>query len=274
MTRIVPGRSRDGGERRAAFTSRLSRRWLTGFIVVLIAGLPLVAAAQRQGLFGFGPRYGRYPNVAYDGRFAFVRAEYARYRGWSADYPTMEQNLNTILREVTTLRPHPDGTNIYTFDDPELFRNPLAYLSEPGYWYPSEQEALGLRQYLRKGGFLIADDFHFQEEWVVFENAMHRVLPEARIVPLEMSHPIFNTFFRIDTLRVPYPGRLGEMGLMGEFFGIHEDNDPRKRLQVVINYNIDLGDYVEWSAAELYNPLSTNEAYKFMINYVIYALTH
>ena len=33
-------------------------------------------------------------------------------------------------------------------------------------------------------------------------------------------------FFAIKSLDVPYPGRLGEMGLMGEFYGIHEDNDP------------------------------------------------
>jgi uncharacterized protein DUF4159 len=89
-----------------------------------------------------------------------------------------------------------------------------------------------------------------------------------------VSHPIFNTFFQIDSLKVPYPGRLGERGLMGEFFGIHENNDPSRRLTVMINYNIDIGDYVEWSGENLYNREATNEAYKFMINYVIYGLTH
>jgi hypothetical protein len=164
-------------------------------------------------------RYSRLPNVAYDGRFTFVRAEYARYGGWAADYPAMETNLNTILRDITELRPHDGGTNVFTFDDAELYRFPISYLSE-------------------------------------------------------LSHPIFNTFFQIKSLRVPYPGRLGEQGLMGEFFGIHEQNDPTRPLQVIINYNIDLGDYVEWSAENLYNKESTNEAYKFMVNYVIYGLTH
>ena len=250
------------------------RRLLIWLIVALIVGVPLVAVAQRRGFFGFDSRYGRYRNVAYDGRFTFLRAAYARYSGWAADYPTMETNLNTILREITELRPHTDGTNVYKFDDPELFRHPVAYLSEPGYWYPDDKEVLGLRQYLQKGGFLIADDFHFPNEWAVFERAMRRVLPTARIDRLELSHPIFNTFFQIKSLRVPYPGRLGEQGLMGEFFGIHEENDTSRRLQVIINYNIDLGDYVEWSAQDLYNPQSTNEAYKFVINYVIYGLTH
>jgi hypothetical protein len=252
----------------------VTTRRLVVVAVLVIVGMPLIAAAQRGGFFGFGSRFRQLPNAVYDGRFTFVRAEYARYGGWAADYPAMETNLNTILKEITEVRPHPRGTNVYSFDDPELFKYPLAYLSEPGYWYPGEREVAGLRDYLQKGGFLIADDFHFPEEWAVFERAMRRVLPNARIDRLELTHPVFNTFFQIKSLSVPYPGYLGERGLMGEFYGIHEDNDPRRSLQVVVNYNIDLGDYVEWSAQELYNPQSTNEAYKFMINYVVYGLTH
>jgi len=166
------------------------------------------------------------------------------------------------------------GSNVHTFDDPQLLKYPIAYLSEPGYWFPNEGEVLGLRDYLHKGGFLIVDDFHFPNEWNVFEAAIRQVVPDARIERLDRTHSIFDTFFRIDTLEVPYPGRLGEQGLMGEFFGIHEGNDRNRRLMVVINYNIDLGDYVEWSGENLYNPQSTNEAYKFMINYIIYGMTH
>lgn len=244
---------------------------LLGLLVVLT--LPLAAVAQRRGFFGGDGRFGRYRNVAYDGRFTVVRAEYATYGSWAADYPTMERNLSTILNEITSLKPWTDGSNVYTFDDPAMLKYPLVYLTEPGYWVPSEEEALGLRQFLAKGGFLIVDDFHFGQEWAVFERGMRRVLPSARIDRLDLSHPIFHTFFEIDTLRVPYPGRLGEQGLMGEFFGIHQDNDRSKPLSVVINYNNDLGDYVEWSGEHLYNPLMTNEAYKFMINYVIYGMT-
>lgn len=247
------------------------RRRLVFAAILLLTAMPTAWAAQRQF---FRSRYRPLPNVAYDGRFTFVRVAYAQYGGWAADYPTMEQNLNQIVREITEIRPHPGGTNVHTFDDPNLNRFPISYLSEPGYWFPDENEVLGLRQYLQRGGFLIADDFHFPNEWAVFEQAIRRVLPNARIERLELSHPIFNTFFRIKTLRVPYPGRLGEQGLMGEFFGIHEGNDPTRRLQVIINYNIDLGDYVEWSAEDLYNPQSTNEAYKFVINYLVYGLTH
>jgi hypothetical protein len=251
------------------------RRLVFWLAALLAAALPLAAAAQfRGGVFGRTARSTRYENVPYDGRFTFARVQYARYGGWAADYPLMEDNLTKILQEITELRAHVGRSNVHTFDDPELLKYPVAYLSEPGYWFPSPSEALGLRHYLHKGGFLIVDDFHFDNEWAVFERAMRSVLPNARIDRLELTHPIFNSFFRIKSLVVPYPGRLGERGLMGEFYGIHEENNPERRLTVIVNYNIDIGDYVEWSAQDLYNVESTNEAYKFMINYLVYGLTH
>jgi len=246
---------------------------LIGILVVaaLLATLPALAQRSRRFGFGWDPRPTN--TVAYDGRFVIVRLWYAGHSGWSFDYPDMEQNLALILGDMTAIPLHPDGNTIFRMDDPELLNFPIAYLSEPGYWYPSDSEADGLRTYLAKGGFLIVDDFHFEREWRVFEAAMHKVLPEARIERLDVSHPVFNTFFAIDSLEVPYPGRLGQSGLMGEFYGIHEGNDPAGRLMVVINYNMDIGDYMEHSGRGFYAVDPTNEAFKFGVNYFVYGLT-
>jgi hypothetical protein len=212
------------------------------------------------------------PNVPYDGRFTFARIKYTVYRrsGWEFDYPTMERNLMTMMQEVTSLAPHVAGSNIHTLDDPELLNYPVAYLSEPGYWIPNESEVLGLRTYLAKGGFLIVDDF-MRGEWRNFETQILRVLPGARIDRLDLSHPVFDSFFRINTLDMVYPH---DPGLQAEFLGIHEDNDPTRRLMVVINYNNDIGDYMEWSGHNWWPVNTTNEAYKFAINYIVYALSH
>lgn len=246
-------------------------RWMVGLLLVL-AVLPL--AAQRRG-FGGGRNFA--PPIpaasAYDAKFAIVRLWYPNFPGWSYDYPDMEQNLNKILPAVTAITPSPAGGNVLRMDDPELLKFPIAYLSEPGYWYPSESEVLGLRTYIEKGGFLIVDDFMLGNEWNVFEVAMQRVLPQAKITRLELSHPVFNTFFAIKTLDVPYPGRPGEQGLMGEFYGIYENNDPTKRLSVVINFNMDIGDYMEHSGEGRFAVDPSNEAYKFGINYLMYGMT-
>ncbi len=146
------------------------------------------------------------PNAPYDGRFTFARIRYTVYRrsGWEFDYPTMERNLMLMMREVTALRPHVLESNIHTFDDPELMKYPIAYLSEPGYWIPSDAEVEGLRKYLAKGGFLIVDDF-LQGEWYNFEEQIRRVLPRARIDRLDLSHTVFDSFFSITTLNMDYP---------------------------------------------------------------------
>ena len=252
--------------------TRRSIRWL-GILLVLALALPV--EAQRGGRrFGFGGLPRASTSVPYDGRLVIVRLWYPYYPGWSYDYPDMEENFTVILKDITSLRMHPDGSNIFRMDDADLMQFPIAYLSEPGYWYPSESEAQGLRTYLAKGGFLIVDDFHFEEEWRVFEAAMRKVLPEGKIERLGLSHPVFNNFFAINSLDVPYPGQLGERGLMGEFYGIHEDNDPSKRLMVVINYNMDIGDYMEHSGRGWYAAGPTNEAFKFGVNYFMYGLTH
>lgn len=242
--------------------------WLAGLL--LAAALPIVAAVQSGFRFGFG-----YRNAPYDGRVALLRVRYQGYPGWAYDYPAMEHNLARVLHDITMIRPNLEAADVLDLDDPQLFRYPLAYLSEPGYWFPSPTEAEGLRTYLQKGGFLIVDDFHFPNEWAVFETAMRRVLPSARIHRLDASHPIYNSFFAIESLDVPYPGTSGPNALMGEFYGIFEDNDPRKHLMVVINYDMDLGDYLEWSAdpRNRYSLVPTNEAYKFLINYLVYGLT-
>jgi hypothetical protein len=251
--------------------SRTVRRLGIAVLVTVIAVLSLHAQGRR---FRFGTPPPDSSRLPYDGRFTIVRLWYPYYGGWSYDYPDMERNLTLILSDLTYVRPRPDGSNILRMDDPELMKFPLAYLSEPGYWYPTDSEANGLRTYLVKGGFLIVDDFHFQDEWGVFEAAMRKVLPGGRIERLAQAHPVFHSFFSIASLDVPYPGRLGQNGLMGEFYGIHEDNDPEKRLMVVINYNMDIGDYMEHSGRGFYAVDPTNEAFKFGVNYIIYGLTH
>lgn len=242
----------------------LSRAW--------VAGLAVVGAVVAGGTVAGQRWVGIEPNVGYDGRFTFARIRYTVYRrsGWEFDYPAMERNLMTMMQEVTALRPHTRGSNIHTFDDPELLKYPVAYLSEPGYWHPSESEVLGLRTYLAKGGFLIVDDF-MRGEWRNFETQMRRVLPHARIEELPLSHPVFDAFFRIRTLDMAYPH---DPYLKAVFLGIHEDNDPGRRLMVVINYNNDIGDYMEWSGEGWWPVNVTNEAYKFAINYLVYAMTH
>lgn len=243
-----------------------------GIVMVVALTLLVPLAAQRRDgrRFGLGGEPRAANTVDYDGRFTIVRLWYPHYGGWSYDYPDMEQNLTLILNELTLVRARTDGSSILRMDDPELMKFPIAYLSEPGYWYPSDSEVAGLRTYLNKGGFLIVDDF-VGNHWYNFEEKLKLVLPDARPVKLDVTHPIFDSFFRIESLDFYHPYF---QGAKSEFFGVYEDNDPAKRLMIIVNYNNDMAEYWEWSDVDFAPIELTNEAYKLGINYVIYAMTH
>ncbi len=220
-------------------------------------------------------------NAPYDGKFVFVRLRYEMSRNlgggffgrdlpWAHDYPRAEQNLSKILGELTHIDTFqgPTGGNILTLDDPELHMFPFAYMSEPGFWEMSETEALGLRNYLLKGGFLIFDDFR-GPHWSNFETQLRRVLPDARLIQLDITHPIFHSFFDIETLDMP-----PMYGTTPTFFGVFEDNDPKQRLMMIANYDNDIGEYWEYSDTGWLPIDLSNEAYKFGVNYIIYSMTH
>lgn len=234
-----------------------------------------LAAQRRRGAPEFEP------NVPYDGRLTWVRVKYimpdfsssSGFRGgrdlpWSHDYPRGERHFTKIVSELSTARVRLGASNILTLDDPELGKYPVAYMAEPGFWRPGDKEVLGLRQYLAKGGFIIFDDFAGQH-WLNFESQMRRVLPNARAVPLDPSHPIFDSFYKIRRLDYTHP----YYGLKAVFYGFFEDNDPKKRLLAIANYNNDLSEMWEFSDVGLFPLDMSNEAYKLGVNYVIYALT-
>ena len=107
--------------------------------------------------------------------------------------------------------------------------------------------------------------------WLTFLGHMKRIMPEANFVDLPPSHPVFHTFFEIKSLE-DFP----QAYIAGRpiFRGLFEDNDPAKRLMMVVNYNTDISQYWEWSGRGLRPFDETNEAYKLGVNYIVYGLTH
>jgi hypothetical protein len=254
---------------------------------IVLAMLAALASgdAQRRSWWDEYAVEPRLRNVPYDGRFTFARVKYTTapggywYQGmpsWSHGYPVSEDNLLRIMNEVTLLGGRTDGFNVFSLDDPEIFRYPLAYIIEVGWWTLTDREAEALRAYIDKGGFVIVDDFKTPSfngggGWELFEANMRRVYPGARFYDMTIDHPIFHSFFEIRSL-----GDFPQAYNAGEpiFRGLYEDNDPRKRLQMIVNYNTDISQYWEWSGRGLRPFDETNEAYKLGVNYVMYGMTH
>ncbi|MDA1080708.1 MAG: DUF4159 domain-containing protein [Gemmatimonadetes bacterium] len=295
------------------------RRTLVALTIVLCAAASLMppptAHAQRGGRIpdrfreSFGDPNDFYTppdwrgNPPYDGRFTFARIKYRGYArwsgregpGWSHDYPDADVHLMSIMREITAVRPFISagpivGGAIVALDDPALFKYPVAYLSEPGGWFPNAAEVLGLRNFMLKGGFVIVDDFG-ASDWGTFESAMRRVVPELEPIELKGDEPVFDSFFKVDMARLQqadggggfgggFGGGGGRRGGRGEgrrggsFIGYFEKNDPKRRLIVLAAYGQDIGENWQWSGAGFVPVDVSNEAFKLGVNFIIYALTH
>lgn len=241
------------------------------------------ALAQRGGYMG--SFFSAPANPRYDGRFMFNRLKYSvgpggyyyrRLPAWAHGEPFAEENLMKIVESITILRPHVEEGVVMAVDDPEVFKFPVAYMTEAGYWVMSDQEGAALRAYLEKGGFVIFDDFRDPPQggggWDNFVYNMQRVIPGADVLPMDVNHPIFHCFFEIDSFDIV--PQAYDSYTRPQFYGLFESNDRTKRLMAIVNYNTDLSDFWEFSGRGFYPVDESNEAYKLGVNYIIYGITH
>jgi len=228
----------------------------------------------------------QFEEIPYDGRFTFLRVYFEagggglrggfRGRGgrgeppWAHDYPRAETNFAKILSETTMMTPYMEGSRVLPMDDPEIFKYPVIYMVEVGYWRPSDEEIAALGAYLEKGGFLIVDDFRDRQLYP-FIDVIQRALPGIQPLEMPTDHEIFDAFFRIEdpyALIPPY-GRSRPV-----YLGLFENNDPNGRLMAILNYNNDIAEYWEFSDRGYYPIDLNNDAFKFGVNYIVYAMTH
>jgi hypothetical protein len=266
----------------------MRRSLVVGLTLVIIAGSAAGVLAQR--------RWFQTPVDApidkappYDGKFTFARLKFTTGPGgyyfyglpaWAHGYIPIQQrgensrsedDLVKILSAVSDMSIHLDGTKVVDVSDPELFMYPVVYTTEPGYMELSDKDVANLREYLLKGGFVIFDDFRGQDYWYNFSENMRRVFPNEQLVQLDVTHPIFHSFFDIKTLDMT---QAYDRGGPPQFWGLFPNNDRSKPLRLIANFNNDVSQYWQWSDSGFAPVDLSNEAYKLGVNYVIYAMTH
>lgn len=224
--------------------------------------------------------------------FRMARVKYRTFGGggshgifqpwWAIDYPYAEEHFFAALRRVTNVTVADDEPHLDLTDN-RIFQYPFLFLQQPGQgnWRPTNEEASQLREYLVRGGFMLVDDFHGEYSWSVLESAMKKVFPDRPIIEIPENDPVMHIFYDLDELN-PIPGvrhlRRGPGGTIvarmegpTHFRGIYDDHN---RLVVAMNFNSDTGDAWEHADDPDYPVPMTALAYKFGVNYVIYAMTH
>jgi hypothetical protein len=213
------------------------------------------------------------PNDGYAGRFDGDFREGLSL--WTQDYPRADRHFSLALRRLTriSVRSVEQPVNL---DEGDAYDWPWLYAVQVGEWGLTDQQAKELREYLLRGGFFMADDFHGAFEWEMFEQRIKRVFPDRPIVEIDDKDAIFHTVYDLDD-RYQVPGaahlRLGykNNGIGAHWRGIYDD---KGRVMVAISYNSDLGDAWEWADDPRYPEKFSALAIRLGVNYIVYAMTH
>ena len=200
------------------------------------------------------------------------------YSNWTIDYPRSDRHLSAAVRRLTRLQTRSVEQPVNPDDADEIYNWPWLYGVEVGHWDLTDQQAAKLRDFLRRGGFFMCDDFHGTREWEVFIASMQRVFPDRPIVEIDNKDPIFHTIFDLDD-RYQVPGaqfiRSGRTyeydGFEPRWRGIYDDQG---RLMVAICHNMDLGDSWEHADNPEYPEKYSALGLRIGINYIVYAMTH
>jgi hypothetical protein len=245
---------------------------------------------------GFNRRNARFAEAGdFDGRWLYCRGFFGSrwgrgQGGWSTDYPGADHNLSVRLGELTRIpvkfdenrRPH---HVVVRLDDPVLFRCPMLFMENVEQLRLADSEVAGLREYLKKGGFLWVDDFWGSAAWANWVEEISRVLPpsEYPIFDIPLSHPIMHMVYDVDDfLQVSAisfwyrsGGGVSERGYDSDEVHYRGIQDAKGRLMVMATHNTDVADTWEREGenAEYFN-LFSPRGYAIGVNTVVYALTH
>lgn len=195
---------------------------------------------------------------------------------WTQDYPRADRHFSLALRRLSRIHVRSVEQPVNLEDGDEVYNWPWLYAVQVGEWGLTQDESMVLRDYLLRGGFFMADDFHGTEEWAEFERRIKQVFPDRPIVEIEDSDPIFHTVYDLnDRYQVPGAAHLS-LGYKNDGIGAHWRGiyDDKGRIMVAISFNSDLGDAWEWADDPYYPERFSGLAIRVGVNYVVYAMTH
>jgi len=214
--------------------------------------------------------------------FAFGRLRFRSpmdggyYSRWGIDANKSDRQFIAGVRRLTRVHAR-SIEEIIDVDSDEIFDWPWMFAVAAGDWVLSDAQALRLRKFFERGGFMMVDDFHNVREWDSFMAGIRKIFPNPTVVELEDDHPIFHIAYDL-TNRVQIPGANVVHGSGYERGGVTPHwravLDDQGRVMIAICFNMDVGDAWEFADDPQYPERFASEAYRLGINYVLYSMTH
>lgn len=195
--------------------------------------------------------------------FTVARLKYGGGGDWYEDRTSLV-NLLEGVRSRTSIPVSGSREAIVEPGSATLFQYPFVFACGHGNIKLTPTEVTNMRRYLTSGGFLWVDDDYGID--ASFRREMKRVFPDAPLVELPHSHPIFHGLY-------DFPAGLPKIhehsGGPARAFGIFHDG----RLVVFYSHDSDIGDGLEDEDVHNDPPEKREAALRMGLNIVHYALT-
>lgn len=181
---------------------------------------------------------------------------------WYAN-PSSLPNLLKAVRERAGIETD-EREEAVTLHDDRLWSLPYLYMTGHGNVRFSDRDLVTLREWIRRGGFLHADDNYGMDESIRRELA--RLFPDHPLVEVPLDHPIYHIIY-------DFPRGIPKIhehdGKPAQGFGIFIDG----RLAIYYSYQSDLGD--GWEDPEVHHdaPEIRESALRMGVNLFSYAVS-
>jgi len=195
---------------------------------------------------------------------------------WTQDYPRADRHFSEAVRRLTRIHVRSAEQPVNLEDGDDVYDGPWIYAVQVGEWGLTADQAKIMREYLLRGGFFMADDFHGTYEWQMFQERIKQVFPDRPIVEIPDNDPIFHTVYDLDD-RYQIPGAEHlDRGYKADGKGAHWRGiyDDKGRVMIAISFNSDVGDSWEWADSPEYPEKFSALGIRIGVNYIIYAMTH
>ncbi|MBA7595543.1 hypothetical protein ES703_02507 [subsurface metagenome] len=188
-----------------------------------------------------------------------ARLQYGGGGDWYND-PDALPNLAREISERTSILAT-EEQKVLTLMDREIENYPILYMTGHGKVSFSKAERERLREYLRSGGFLYADDDYGMDE--SFRAEIAEVFPNSELVELPYDHLIYHIFY--DFANGP-PQTHKHVEGPPKGFGLFDAG------RLVIFYTVNSNPSDGWTVAHNNPPDVREHAFRMGINIVLYAL--
>jgi hypothetical protein len=221
----------------------------------------------------------------YSRGYGYASRDGVGFGWWVVDWPAAENHFTAGIQRLTRL--DTGDPRHFRLTDDRLFDYPWIYATQTGWWGLSDAETARLREYLLRGGYLVTDDFWSSDpnSWEVFRDTMKRTLPGQPISDIALDDPVMHVVYDIGQndltfipgsrhLRRNFDGSATIVQPAGTQPAWRSIEDGKGHMVVAVNFNTDIGDAWEFADVPYYPEAMTRLAYRYAINYVMYAMTH